>query len=208
VYKPVVSVPRTACGQQAHERHKLEAFFFQGRTPNRSREWHYLKVSRILPPEPVGGLCFGPSFDTLLKLPNSQQEPSSRWCDVCCRSRWASESASVSVLVTSITENRTPPTDGIAIDDALTVDSEVGSAVAQAVEELAWRRCKPDTNLPPPPSPPLALLPCPFAPGSWGVSLIPLEGQPLGTPEPLRLTALPPSVSQRLSCSSMPFLKR
>lgn len=127
MYKPVVSVPRTACGQQAHERHFLEAFFFQGRTPNRSREWHYLKVSRILPPEPVGGLCFGPSFDTLLKLPNSQQEPSSRWCDVCCRSRWASESASVSVLVTSITENRTPPTDGIAIDDALTVDSEVDS---------------------------------------------------------------------------------
>jgi len=33
----------------------------------------------------------------------------------------------VSVLVTSITENRTPPTDGIAIDDALTVDSEVDS---------------------------------------------------------------------------------
>ena len=52
------------------------------------------------------------------------------------------------------------------------------------------------------------LAPKPFAHKPWGASQWPFEGQLLSPPYPLRLTILPPSLSPRLLCSSMPFLQR
>ena len=108
----------------------------------------------------------------------------------------------------SSTENRTLSTDGTPVEDTRTVDKRVGSCVARAMQPLTRGRYAHPATAPPPASRSHALLPGPLPSRPWGTSQRPFEGQPLSPPDPLRLTALPPSPSPRLSCSSMPFLQR
>ena len=112
------------------------------------------------------------------------------------------------MLYMSRTENRTPRTDGTSNEDTRTVDKRVGSCVARAMQPLIRGRYAHPATAPPPASRSHALLPGLLPSRPWGTSQRPFEGQPLSPPDPLRLTALLPSPSPRLSCSSMPFLQR
>ena len=88
------------------------------------------------------------------------------------------------------------------------MDERVGSCGPQVIQPVLCRRYAHPAAAPPPASRSHALLPGPLPSRPWGTSQRPFAAQLLSLPDPLRLIMLPPSLSPRLSCSSMPSLQR